>query len=91
VRLTSKRRCLEVFVVSLVSLEPSNYSGKLENSSSCKLTETTLKGLIIILVSDMKDALDYINTSHTPLYKKLSMEGRTLGWTSQEYGTLELL
>jgi len=35
------------------------------------LIEITLKGLITILDSDLKDALEYINIDHTPLYKKL--------------------
>jgi len=41
------------------------------NAEAKRLIETTLKGLIIDLDSDMKDILEYINENHTPLYKKL--------------------
>jgi len=41
------------------------------NAEAVNLIETTLKGLIINLDGDMKDALEYINKNHTPLYKKL--------------------
>jgi len=58
-------------------LEPQSFSGKLENPQAAKLIETTLKGLIINLDSDMKDALEYINNIPAPLYKKLNPVSHT--------------